>query len=287
MQEIAPVLCPDPINAGEVWHDIIRERHIDIVVDASTAGPGAIEILEAVRALGRARLDTAAKEDVMIQKLGYVYLSNILVHGDSKAPVTHTMPVGVASSPVQPAKLVTNRPHWEQNVLKSQDVLDIVVIRPSLLYGGASWGWGTIFYPILNAMKTSTPTAQVPLKEDATPGLIHVDDVASGLHAAIDKLHLIAGTGVYPVFDLITSHEHFKSIVDAAAKTIGFEGKVEYMGPGDNVFFQALTSSSNSDGARAKQLLGWTPKRVGMLSRVEVYARAWLAGNVDSSRVPM
>jgi nucleoside-diphosphate-sugar epimerase len=114
--------------------------------------------------------------------------------------------------------------------------------------------------------------------------LIHVDDVASGLHAAIDKLPLIAGTGVYPIFYLTTSQEYFKNIVDAAAKAIGFEGKVEYVGPGDNLFLQALTSSGNSDSARARQLLGWTPKRIGMLPRIETYARAWKAANTDASK---
>jgi nucleoside-diphosphate-sugar epimerase len=284
MQEVTPILCPDPINDGQAWHEIVHKHHIDVVVDASSAGPGVLEILKAVKRLGQERLDTAAKEGVQAQKLGFLYLCGIWVHGDSKIPVTDTMPVGTASALVPPNTLVLERPRWEQAILKAQDVLDVIIVRPSLLYGGTAWGWSAILYPILSAAQSASSAAQVPLKEDAAPGLIHLDDVASGMHAAIDKLPLIAGTGVYPIFDLTTSQENFKGIVDAAAQAIGFQGKVEYTGPGDNVYFQALTSSNNSDGARARQLLGWVPKRIGMLPRVEMFARAWMAANVDASK---
>ncbi|KAG8683978.1 hypothetical protein FRC08_013970 [Ceratobasidium sp. 394] len=192
------------------------------------------------------------------------------------------MPPGTSFSPVPPVTLVTERPRWEQTILKAQDVLDVLIVRPALLYGGAAQGLTPIFQPIVTALQSGASTAQVPLKEDAAPSLIHVDDVASGMHAAVDKLHLITGTGAYPIFDLTTSHEYFKNIVDTAAKALRFQGKVEYVGPGDNVFLQALTSSSNNDGARARQLLGWTPKRIGMLPRAETYVKSWLAASANT-----
>ncbi|KAG9098554.1 hypothetical protein FRC07_010616, partial [Ceratobasidium sp. 392] len=270
LQEVAPILCPDPIEAGDAWHEVVRKYHIDIVVDASSSGPGALKFLEATKKLGQERLDIAAKEDVKIQKLGFLYLCGVWLHGDTKIPVTDTMPPGTSFSPVPPVTL-------EQTILKAQDVLDVLIVRPALLYGGAALGWTPIFKPLAAAALSGASTAQVPLKEDAAPALIHVDDVASGMHAAVDKLHLIAGTGAYPIFDFTTSHEYFKNIVDTAAKVLGFQGKVEYVGPGDNVFLQGLTSSNNNDGARARQLLGWTPKRIGMLPRVDTFVRSWLA----------
>ncbi|KAG8686725.1 hypothetical protein FRC08_012351, partial [Ceratobasidium sp. 394] len=51
VQEITPVLCPDPTNAGNAWHDVVRKQHIDIVVDASSSGPGVLKFLDAVKAL--------------------------------------------------------------------------------------------------------------------------------------------------------------------------------------------------------------------------------------------
>ncbi|KAG9075298.1 hypothetical protein FRC06_010166, partial [Ceratobasidium sp. 370] len=262
VQEITPVLCPDPINASDAWQDVVRKQHIDIVVDASSSGPGVLKFLDTVKELGQERLDIAAKEDVKIQKLGFLYLCGIWVHGDTKIPVTDTMPPGTSFSRAPPVTLVKERPRWEQTILQAQGVLDVLVVRPAVLYGGAARGWTPMFQPIVTAILSGASSAQVPLKEDAAPALIHVDDVASGMHAAVDKLHLIAGTGAYPIFDLATSHEYFKNIVDSAAKALGFQGKVEYVGPGDNLFLQGLTSSNNSDGARARQLLGWTPKRI-------------------------
>jgi nucleoside-diphosphate-sugar epimerase len=281
IQEIIPVLCSDPFDAGEIWHDVVRKHHIDVVVDASAPTPSIPIVLEAVKKLGQERLDIAANEGVKVQKLGFVHVCGTWVHGDSNSPVTDTMFVGTPSAPTPPLALTATRPDWEQNVLKAQNVLDVVIIRLPVLYGGTAWIWTQIFQPLLAAAQSAAPVAQVPLYDDAAPALIHVDDVASGMHAAIDKLPLIAGTGVYPVFDLVTSQEHFKSIVDAAAKVLGFEGKVEYAGPGDDVFLQALTSSVNCDSARARQLLGWAPKRIGMLPRVEIYARAWKAAHTD------
>ncbi|KAG8736855.1 hypothetical protein FRC12_017422 [Ceratobasidium sp. 428] len=282
VQEIAPVLCADPIHDGAAWHEIVRKHHIDVIVDCSTISPDVLIMLDALKRLGQERLDTAAKEGVKVQKLGFVHVCGIWVHGDSKLLVSDTTPVGTASAPVPPVAFSAARPGWEQTILKTQDVLDVVIVRPGLVYGGTSWVFTAAFQPILNAVRSGATAAQVPLSEDAAPSLVHVEDVASGLHAAVDKLPLIAGTGIYPVFDLATSHESFKSITDGVAVALGLKGKVEYVGPGDNGFFQALTSSTNCDSARARQLLGWAPKRFGMLSKVGIYAEAWRA-NVEAT----
>ncbi|KAG9123249.1 hypothetical protein FRC07_015184 [Ceratobasidium sp. 392] len=281
VQEITPVLCADPIHDGGAWHDIVRKHHIDVIVDCSTISPDVLIMLDALKRLGQERLDIAARDGVQVQKLGFIHVCGIWVHGDSKGLVSDTTPVGTASAPTPPVAFSAARPGWEQTILKTRDVLDVVIVRPGLVYGGTSWVFTPVFQPILNAVKSGETVAQVPLYEGAAPSLVHVEDVASGLHAAVDKLPLIAGTGVYPVFDLTTSHETFKSITDRAAQELGLQGKVEYVGPGDNGFFQALTSSTNCDSARARQLLGWAPKQFGMLSKVEIYARAWRA-NIEA-----
>ncbi|QRV78346.1 NAD(P)-binding protein [Ceratobasidium sp. AG-Ba] len=283
IQEISPILCPDPIEAGEAWHDVVRKQHIDIIVDASASHGGVLRFLEDIKKLGQERLDIAAKEDVQIQRLGFLYLCGVWLHGDSKLPTSDTIPPGTSFSPAPSITLTADRPRWEQNILKAQGILDVLIVRPALVYGGEARAWAVPFRPILEAIKSGASTAQVPLKEDAAPALIHVDDVASGMHAAVDKLNLIAGTGAYPIFDLTTSHEYFRNIVDKCAKALGFEGKVEYAGPGDNIFLQGFTSSANNTGARARQLLGWMPRKIGMLPQADIYAKAWLAGVSDAS----
>ena len=102
-------------------------------------------------------------------------------------------------------------------------------------------------------------------------------DVASGFRCAIEKLELISGTGVYPVFDLTTSSEPMSLIVRAAADAIGFHGKVELLAQNDNPFCEAMSLSINGDSSRAKLLLGWEPKRSGFVGLMDIYVRAWLA----------
>lgn len=109
-------------------------------------------------------------------------------------------------------------------------------------------------------------------------GLCHVDDAASGLQVAVERIALISGTGVYPVFDLITSVESMRIIFGAAAQILGFKGKVELVGAGeDEPFPEAMQRSFNGSSGRAKQILGWEPKRIGFAANMQVCAPAFVA----------
>lgn len=57
------------------------------------------------------------------------------------------------------------------------------------------------------AAKKGSSTVEKPLLAHSRPGLIHVDDTAKAFVRAIEKVHIVPGTGVYPVFDLVTSQE--------------------------------------------------------------------------------
>ena len=275
-EEIIPILCPDPLDAGQAWHDAVRKHHIDVVVDATTANDGSLKILDAVKTLGRERLDNAQKEDLAPpQKLGFVYTSGVWVHGNTRAPVTDLESVGVASSPAPAVDLVQARPGWEQAVLKSRDILDVAVVRPAMVYGRSSWIFDSFFGPIYGAKGVAS--VQVPLNEGVTPCLIHADDVATGFQAVIERMALFGGSGVYPVFDLSTTNEDLSTITKAAAIELGYEGKIDFAGPGDNIFYKALNTNQNISSARAKQLLGWEPKKIGFLPNVSTYVMAWKA----------
>ena len=166
----------------------------------------------------------------------------------------------------------------EREVLAARKVLDVVVVRPALLYGREHDIWASFFGPVVAAAKAGAEIVRVPIREASLPGLCHVDDAARGLQRAVEKVALIAGTGVYPVFDLVSSVESMRVIFDAAARVLGFEGKVELVGAGeDEAFAEAVQTSFNGSSGRAKQILGWEPKRIGFAARMEVYARAFVA----------
>ncbi len=187
------------------------------------------------------------------------------------------MSVGTPSAPFPATELTAWRPELEQAVLGSSDVLDTMVIRPALVYGRSCAIWTSFFEPIYTAAQTGADVVSVPADPESRPGLVHVDDVATGFHAAVEKLPFIAGTGVYPVFDLQTSQEGMRDILEVAARDLGAKGKVELVGAGENLFMKAMSVSGNGSSGRAKSILGWEPKRYGFVQGMDVFAKSWVA----------
>lgn len=220
-QEIIPVTCPDPVNEPSAYFSIIRSEHIDIIVDVAAANDGTHKILNDIKALGQERLDTYDMAGVKGPKLGFIYCSGTWVYGSSEKRVNDLDLVGV-DAVIPPAPLVAWRVALENTVLNSSDVLDVMILRPALIYGRELTIWTSLITPLYEtAQNGNAETIQVPLEPNSKPGLIHVDDVATGFQRAIEKLPLISGTGVYPVFDLVTSQESMRDIFDALATARG------------------------------------------------------------------
>jgi nucleoside-diphosphate-sugar epimerase len=273
--EIIPV--KGSVSDSANYLDLIRSANIDIVVDAAGANMESKKILEDLLRVGAERLEAAQRAGIKTAKLGFIYTSGTWVHGSSAEPVNDLTPVGNALAPTPPPKLVAWRPPLEQEILAASEILDVVVMRPALVYGGASSIWTGLFSPLLEAAKAGASTVSVKAEPNSMPSLIHVDDVASGLHAAVDKLPLIAGTSVYPVFDLVTSQESMRLVLETAAKALGFHGRVNMAGVEGDLFAEAMSTSLNGSSSRAIQLLGWQPKRFGYVQRMDLYARTWAA----------
>jgi nucleoside-diphosphate-sugar epimerase len=274
-QEVIPIIGSITENAGLL--KAIDAFHINIVVDVAGANHETYELLSALKSAGAARLQAASITGIRIPKLGFIYCSGTWVHGSSDVPVDDLTPVGMPNSPTPPTQLTSWRPKLEREVITASDVLDTMVIRPALVYGRSNAIWSIFFNPIHEAAKIGATVATVTADVDSRPGIVHVDDVASGFHAAIDKLPLISGTGVYPLFDLVTSQESMSDILGAAARGLGFKGKVEMAGAGEDLFANAMCVSFNGSSGRAKQILGWEPKRFGFVKGMDVFAKAWVA----------
>jgi nucleoside-diphosphate-sugar epimerase len=277
-QEVIPILGSITNNAA--FLTAIDTFHINIVVDVSGANHESHTLLASLIAIGQARLNAAAAADIRIPKLGFIYTSGTWVHGSSNDPVNDLTPVGVPAAPNQPAEITSWRPALEQEIIAASSVLDTMVIRPALVYGRSSRIWSSLFDPLYTASNSSTPPPSVSIAAEpgSRPGLIHVDDVASGLHAAVDKLPLISGTGVYPIFDLVTSQESMRDILEAVGRKLGFEGEVKLVGTGEDLFDKARSTSFNGDSGRARRILGWEPKRRGFVGGMGVFVKAWVAG---------
>lgn len=203
-------------------------------------------------------------------------------HGSSTAPVNDLSPVAVANDagcPTQPPELVAWRPALERAFLDAREVLESVVVRPALLYGGSSSLWSLWLSPIAKAgSEGSSSGVHILADAAAQPGLIHVDDVVSAIHLTVAKLGCVStASGNYPVFDIVSSSEPLKLILDAAAPTLGFKGPLTYDGPGDNAFAVAMNTTMRGNSTRARDLLCWAPKHTSMAEGIEAYVEAWNA----------
>ena len=277
--EIIPVLAST--EDSDAYIQLIQTAHIDVVVDCvgGTKQTGA-KVLSDVKEAGKERLKEGGA------KLGFVYTSGTWVHGSNKERGNDLDPVGTEYAKAQPPRLVAWRPQVEQDVLNARDVLDTVVVRPALVYGRKHVVWHSFLMPLLAAARRGTEEdIEIRLDPTSQPSLIHVDDVAEGLRCAIEKLPLISGTSVYPVFDLMTSQESMRDIFTSFSEAVGMKGRVKLVSPGeDDVFAEAFQTSRNGDSSRAEQLLGWVPKRRGFVADMDMYAMAFSAAAEDFAK---
>lgn len=211
-------------------------------------------------------------------KLGYIYCSGTWVHGSSERPVTDLDMVG-PDSQTPPEELSAWRVALEKEVLASSDILDVMIIRRALIYGRESTIWAPYFMPVLQAARNKTPGhIKIPLVEISRPGLIHVDDVATAFQKAVEKLPMIAGTRIYPIFDLVTSQEGLRDIFDALALCSGYTGTIQLVGHGGDSFSKAMSTTFNGTSARSELLLEWRPRRLGGFGKdMSIYAMAFEA----------
>ena len=287
-QEVIPVVCPDPANDPDPYLDAIRSKQINVVIDCTAAYGDSVKFLHAVQQLSQERLKMFKKEGIeQGPRIGYIYTSGAWVHGDSPEPVSDLDPVGTPSAAAKVLELVAWRPAIEREVLGSRDVMDIMIFRPATMYGRASSAWGGLFAPIAQVVKEGKGEVEMPLPREARVPVVHVDDVADAIARGVGSLEVLGGIGGYPALDLVGSKERLGDILDEFAKVVGAsEGRTlevrlsaKSAGESGNAFLEAMGSTVNMTSARAKQLLGWEPRREGLLSGMDLYAKAWEASS--------
>ncbi|KAL3483030.1 hypothetical protein BJX62DRAFT_89173 [Aspergillus germanicus] len=273
--EISPV--EDDITNAENLSDIIIENDINVVVDTTSAYEHATQILQGVTQAARTRRDILAKENFIGPKLGFVYCSGTWVHGSPSTRVSDLSPVGTTVSKGKPATPTAWRAGHEQAILDARDVLDVAILRPATIYGRGSWIWNTWWEPVLKAKESgdSSEAIQIPADIQARSPTVHVDDVAAGFHAAIDRID--GRLGAWPVFDLMTETVGVQEVTEAVKGALGVTKVVEYTGTHGNPFFEALSLVSKTEAGRARTVLGWEPRRTEFIMNIPVYIRAWEA----------
>ncbi|KAJ5103010.1 hypothetical protein N7532_003539 [Penicillium argentinense] len=270
--EITPVEAE--IADAEQLQNIILTNSIDVVVDTSSAYEHAGEILRGVISAATTRKEALAKEGAVGPKIGFVYTSGAWVHGSPGVRLNDLAPVGNVLAQDEPATVVAWRPAHEQAILAARDHLNVAIMRPYIIYGRGSWVFDSWWGPLAEAAKTgSDSVVKIPADISARAGVVHVDDVASVYHAAIDRLD--GQLGSWPVFDVLTETISLVEIMENSKTVFQIHAPIEYIGSIGNPFLEALSISSKGDASRAKTVLGWTPKRTEFLLNLPVYIRAW------------
>ncbi|RFU81487.1 hypothetical protein TARUN_709 [Trichoderma arundinaceum] len=276
LTEVTPIISADPVNEPTIYMNAVRDYHIDIIVDIAGANHDSAKFLSHAKQISQERLDSYAAAGTIGPKLGFIYCSGTWVHGSSDKAVNDLDVVG-PTAVTPPRALVAWRVGLENAILAASDILDVAVIRPALIYGHENTIWTPFILPLLQAARSgSAEPVNIPLQADARPALIHVDDVATGFQKAIENLALINSSSVYPVFDLLTSQESLSEIFAAMTSAWGYKGECKLVGYGDDLFAEAMSTTLRGSSSRAKQLLGWEPKRTnGFVADMDLYAAAF------------
>lgn len=272
------------VGTVDDWVQAIKNEHIDTVVDLAGDYDGIKNIVEPILKAAKER------ESHFGNRLNYIYVSGLWVHGSGSKLIDELTPTGTKYSPNQPPSLVGWRPNLERELLKHQDHLNVIILRPSLVYGGTSSVWDLYFNQIRSQIQAS---ADAPIKLAAKPyggfSLIHLDDVGSAVVAGVGKVELLAAnkdSNVLPIFDLTTSHESIAYVLQRVAQELGHKtGNIEFqpLPEGTDIGSQFTvafnTSLVHSGTTRAQSLLGWTPTKTrGLAVDAQIYAKAWEAG---------
>ncbi|KAH9850363.1 NAD-P-binding protein [Lenzites betulinus] len=237
---------------------------LDAVIDAI----GGADIKEtSAQILAATAAAVQAHRPSLAPKLAYIWTSGTWIHGEDRTTV-----VSDGTAPGRAPALTAWRPEQEQRVLTNPHV-DGLVIRPSLLYGRS----GSLFAPFFARAQRERVVAW-----PGTPGgrlaLIHCDDLAELYVLAAERAAIARGR----IFDGSNDvNESTDAFLQRLVEVSGAQGPYQYYEP-TNLFEKALTTTTVIRPYLGRALLGWRPRKAGLLDHLDIYYKAWQASEGSS-----
>jgi nucleoside-diphosphate-sugar epimerase len=200
----------------------------------------------------------------------FIYTSGIWSHGNTGGRVVDE------TTPPDPVELVAWRVGVEQRVLDAaRRGVRSVVIRPAVVYGRG----GGIPAEWSESARTGGAARYVGSGENRWPA-VHVDDLADLYLLALERAP--AGTLLLAVND--DEAHPVAELAAAASRGAGAGGRtrawpLEEARQKLGGYADALVLDQRASGRRARELLGWSPSRPGIMEDLEhgSYARAGAA----------
>jgi nucleoside-diphosphate-sugar epimerase len=261
------------MSKTEIWTHLIPT--LDVVIDA-LGGAETRTLSEAAHAATHA---AAENRPAGSPRLGYIYTSGTWVHGDSRGAglaVSDTTPLAT------PTALVAWRVAAEQRI-QEDPVLNGVVIRPALLYGRG----GSILAGLFQS--AADGKARWPGAKGTRMALVHADDLADLYVRAAERAPVLRGLAFDAANDVTESAEDVLAAlvrISGAAGSEMFEptngAYAEFRAESDRTdaktaFEEAMATTATLRPYLARSLLGWQPRKAGLVDGLETYYAAWQA----------
>ena len=274
VNEVTPV--DDSVVEPDNLRAFIDTNKINVVVDMTWSHAHAEKILFGSFKAAITRQQALTKEGSTGPKLGFIFLSTTRVHGSPSTPVNDLAPVGSTLSQDSPASFAMWFPAHEQAILAARDQLNVAILRPDVIYGRGSWMGRAWWLGLVQSIEANSANpVQSPAAITAGTGVVHVDDMAAALHAAIDRID--GRLGSWPVFDVVAETLSVAQILETIKGLFGVAIRMESHGTPENPHTEILGRVGRPDSSRARIVLEWTPKRMQFLENLPVYLRAWKA----------
>jgi len=167
---------------------------------------------------------------------------------------------------VAPPKLVESRPALEKRYTDA----GAIVFRPGMIIG-ATGLFGMLF-------KSATEQGKLNLASNHNGkhywSTVHYDDVATGYLLAVKRIFGARGQ----IFNLTAQSERADDCAEAIANLCGRKCEISFFVPEDPLNF-CLGMNQHLSSQKARDLLGWSPKKLSFVDNAGVYYGSWKAGN--------
>ncbi|KAL9468287.1 hypothetical protein ACSS6W_009981 [Trichoderma asperelloides] len=278
--EIIPIR--GSLDSSQALFELITSNQIDVIVDTTSYNDKTTKsrLLNIIAGAENLRQQELSKKRLIQPKLGFVTVSGIWTQGSTEDPYGSFQQMASDAKSVLPEEgLVESKALYEQEVLEARSSLDVAVIQPSFIWARGGAAWTRILGPLVKgARNDSTDTIKIAVDPaDQVYCFTNIDDVATAIELAVNKLQLINGASVHPVFELVGDQFPVGLLCERDGVYFGCKGKVELFKPEKTAFLDVIGGNHNANRTRAEQILGWYPKKRYFLRDTFIYANSFMA----------